>query len=425
MNILLRFLILSLKFIVDLIGDIFHAFGLKVSLLSYDSLVRSLSKPAKTELMKAVYVQDNLKMFTKYFTAGNRVPLSAQFFFKIWATNLLEMRVRINRCLKEDPSIYRVPFRRPVFFVTLWRTGSTHLHHLMSQDKKWRCPELWELEDCAPPPGGFDDERRIKKSALKWDITSVLMGWNDINKVHKFNARNPEDLLILYHTDFAMVQTALMHEYVEGVYMDFVCNPKESLQNIYDRNLKTRLQMICRNSDMERRRLLTMIHTFPVHMESLLETFPDAQIITLHRDPANQIKSACELIKVNTQSTKRIFASDNVGYGRRVFKAVLRDTKRMIKWREDPKLQAKDFERFIDVQFKDLIEDPIGTVEYIYKKLDMTLDQEAKVNMLNFLNDHTKSTKNTKVSKLFDYGLTEDYVRDSLKYYIDYFNVKL
>lgn len=155
---------------MDLIGDVFHAFGFKLTLLSYDSLCRAVSKPARTELMKEGYVQDNLKMFIKYFTAGNRVPLSSQFFFKLWAANLLELRVRIARCLKEDPSIYQVPLRRPVFFVTLWRTGSTHLHHLLSQDKNWRCPELWELEDCAPPPGGFDDEKRIKKSEIKWGI---------------------------------------------------------------------------------------------------------------------------------------------------------------------------------------------------------------------------------------------------------------
>lgn len=176
---------------------------------------------------------------------------------------------------------------------------------------------------------------------------------------------------------------------------------------------------------MERRRLLTMIHTFPCHMESLLETFPDAQIITLHRDPASQIKSACELVRVNTQAAKRLFSRDNFGYGRRVFNAVVRDSKRMIQWREDPKLQSKDFERFIDVQFEDLINDPISTVSHIYDKLGMTLDREAKVNMLNFLNDHSKSTKNPKKSTLAEYGLTDDYVRSSLKHYTDYFNVKM
>lgn len=74
------------------------------------------------------------------------------------------------------------------------------------------------------------------------------MGWNDINNVHRFRARNPEDLLILYYTDFTLVQTALMHDHVDGLYADYVCNPDKNLQKIYDTNLKTRLQMICRNS---------------------------------------------------------------------------------------------------------------------------------------------------------------------------------
>lgn len=181
MNVVVRFFILLVKFIVDMIGDFLYKLGFKLDVLNLTTVCNGLSKQAKSELLQTDYLRKNLVTLMDNMVADNEMPISGKFFTKVWMIKLLELRVRIQRCLKEDPSIYNVPLKRPIFFVTLMRTGSTFLHHLLSQDKNWRCPELWELEDCAPPPGGKDDAQRIAENRLKWSKYKCCFLLNRLN----------------------------------------------------------------------------------------------------------------------------------------------------------------------------------------------------------------------------------------------------
>lgn len=170
MHILLRFIILFIKCLFDIIGDIFYFFGFKISPLTVENISKDISKEARSELLQYQYLRENLEVLLRNFTYGNTVPVTGRYFSKIWLNQLLELRVQIKRYLKEDPTVYKVPFRRPVFFVTMMRTGSTFLHCLMSQDDQWKCPKLWEMEDFCPPPGVNKkiDETKLAHSKLKY-----------------------------------------------------------------------------------------------------------------------------------------------------------------------------------------------------------------------------------------------------------------
>ncbi|CAD5124586.1 DgyrCDS12859 [Dimorphilus gyrociliatus] len=423
MHIILRFIILTIKFIVDWIGDFLLNFGVVLWPLSEDSLTSVISKEAKMEYESHKYLRDSFQMFSNNLPLRTTFPATGRLFSRIWIKRLLELRVRINRSLKEDPSIYDVPLRRPVFIITLARTGSTFMHCLMAQDHRWRCPELWELEDCSPPPGEKDDKKRISESKLKWDLTSVFMGWNDVKNTHNFNVRTPEDLLFLYHCDFRFVQSALVFSSLEKDFTNYIRNPKWNEQVEFDENLRTRLKMICKNSDMENRRLLTMIHASSVNVPSLLKAFPDAQIITIHRDSVSTMKSACALIHCNIKACHRVFDSDKIGVGRRLLNYMKLDTQKLISMRKDDNLKAEGFQRFIDVHFKDLVKEPIKTMESVYKQLDIKFDEDVKRTMSAYLARHRNSTAKAKYT-LEEYGLSDNVVKNAFNDYNNFFSVK-
>lgn len=165
-----------------------------------------------------------------------------------------------------------------------------------------------------------------------------------------------------------------------------------------------------------------MHHITPVNLESLIKAFPDAQFITIHRDPVSQMKSACELVRVMSRSCHRHFNDDRIGFGRRVLRASIDDGKKLVNWRKDEKFKSKDFKRFIDIQFKDLIKNPMETVDNLYKDLNMNLTEQTKCKMLNYLNNYKKSNSKVKYN-LNDYGLSEQIVKDSMKFYTDFFNI--
>lgn len=172
---------------------------------------------------------------------------------------------------------------------------------------------------------------------------------------------------------------------------------------------------------MENKRLLTMLHASPAHLESLLQVFPDAQIITLHRDPIGMMKSVCELSHINSRTCRRTFVDNKKGVGRRLLQSITRDSKRLVEWRKNKNLQSKDFERFIDVDFKDLINNPIETTKSVYNKLGAKMDEKTIEKMTNYLNSHKKSK--SKSFDLKDYGLTKEIINENFKEYVDYFKV--
>ncbi|CAD5124566.1 DgyrCDS12840 [Dimorphilus gyrociliatus] len=424
MNIIFRFIILCLKVFIDFIGDLVGKFGLKLTPLTFEGICSSLSKEAKSEFLQTDYLRNNCLVFIENSTANNIIPLSGQYFLRVWLTQLMELHVRVKKYLKMDPTVSQVPIKRPVFILTLIRTGSTFLHHLMNQDENWKCPELWELEDCAPSPGdnAEEDKRRIAYCKFKWDVSSVLMGWNDIKKYHSLDPHNPEDLIFNIYSDFNFIVSNLIHEGMEGEFTKYFSNPSKKNSDLYDENLKLRLQMICKNANMDRRRLLTMHHVTPVNLESLIKAFPDAQFITIHRDPVGQIKSACELVRVMSRSCRRHFNNDRVGFGRRVLKGATEDGKKLVNWRKSNQFKTDEFKRFIDIQFKDLIKTPMKVVEDLYKDLDMTLTNSSKEKMKVYLDNYEKKTGKSKYN-LKEYGLSEEKIQESMKFYTDFFQV--
>lgn len=249
------------------------------------------------------------------------------------------------------------------------------------------------------------------------------MGWNDVKNTHAFGPRTPEDLLFLYHADFRFVQSALIFESFEKDFTDYVRNPSWEEQLEFDENLKTRLKVICKNSGMEGRRLLTMFHASPVNLESILTVFPDAQIITLHREPISLMKSACSLIHCNVKPCYRVLESNKIGVGRRILNAMKIDTEKLINWRKNKDLEAKGFQRFIDVQFKDLVKEPLKTMEKVYNQLDMKLDDKVKRNMMNHLNKHRNKTAKSKYT-LEEYGLNKEIIQQTFQKYCQFFNVQ-
>lgn len=174
--------------------------------------------------------------------------------------------------------------------------------------------------------------------------------------------------------------------------------------------------------DMEKKRLLSMIHVSSANLETLLEVFPDAQIITIHRDSVSLVKSACALHHLNSRSCHRYFDDDKLGTGMRVMDILNHDSKKLIEWRSNTNLYHEKFPRFIDVYFDDLIKQPMQTMSYIYQQLEMDMTPEAWQAMTNYLQTHKNSKSNP--VELREYGLTKSTIKSTLKTYVDYFRVK-
>ncbi|CAD5125309.1 DgyrCDS13552 [Dimorphilus gyrociliatus] len=421
MNKVLRFFIILWKIAFDLLSDLLAYFKVNLITLNIKTLCSNISKEASSDLLSNDYLIENLNYLFKYNTDRIENPCSSRLFAKIWISGLLEQRARVKNYIMANPSVRKVPLNRPVFIITLIRTGSTFLHCLLENDHRWKCPKLWELEDFAPPPGDKNDQVRIKRCQLKWEFAAAIMGWDEIKRTHNFDPEKPEDFLLLYHMDMKfpipMNNTMLSKEYT-----NFIRNRNKKVTKIYDENLKTNLQVLCKNSDMINRRLMGMLHVSSANLETLLETFPDAQIITIHRDSVSLVKSACTLHHLNSKSCHRYFNDDKLGTGMRIMDILNHDSKKLVEWRMNASLYHKEYPRFVDIYFDDLVKQPMETVNYIYQHLGMDMIPEVWQAMSNYLATHKNSKSNPTV--LGEYGLSESNIKQTLRTYSEFFKVK-
>ena len=166
---------------------------------------------------------------------------------------------------------------------------------------------------------------------------------------------------------------------------------------------KQNLQLIGLN-DQDKRWVLKN----PSHLSALdaiMAVYPDALIVQTHRDPVVSIASSCSLSQETAKTWSSVFQGGVIG-----------ETQLDLwssSWHSFKKAREKyDPKQFVDIEYKDFVGNPHGTVKAIYEAFDIELTPEhfAAIDDLDRESQHGK-TKAKHTYSLADYDLTEDQVR--------------
>ncbi len=87
---------------------------------------------------------------------------------------LLRNRLRVQRELTRHPEIRDIEIEAPIIVAGLPRTGTTHLHNLMSADPALRSLPYWESLEPVPP----DDERGVEPDPRR-ERCDLALGFMD------------------------------------------------------------------------------------------------------------------------------------------------------------------------------------------------------------------------------------------------------
>jgi Sulfotransferase family len=154
----------------------------------------------------------------------------------------------------------------------------------------------------------------------------------------------------------------------------------------------------------------------PVHMlsmEALDQVYPDARFIWTHRDPSQVLGSVCSLIAYT-----RSWVSDvaPVGIGAEQTAIWQMALRRAMAFRE-----SRGEERFVDVSFRTLNQDPVGTVESCLTKFGLPFDQPSRAAVSTWASSHRPGQEGTHEFDLSEFGLTPDGVGRDFAFYVDRF----
>lgn len=323
-------------------------------------------------------------------------------------TETLVKRLRSANHLRRHPDISDVELRAPVFLVAPPRTGTTLLHRLLTMDPAHRAPRLWEALQ-APPlepeyqgdPSYFTSDYRVPIARRYLRMREQSAG--DIASMHPSGPDLPEEC-------FGLLETSLMsHSFMFYgpvlSYLDWLDErTDQDWLDVY-RLYLNQVKLLHWWWPGERWVLKTPFHLWAVG--ALLETVPNAIVVQQHRSPATCVASFCSLTATAYRPILGNFDTHAIG---RLALRYLRDALA----RNAAARERLGRGRFVDIDYDDLIADPIGSVERVYDAAGATLTQEAEGRMRDWLAEQRDQRKSGSghAYALEDYGLNSAEVEE-------------
>ena len=275
----------------------------------------------------------------------------------------LTARLGSEAAWRANPEYAQVAIERPVFITGLPRTGTTALQRLLAADPASQGLEMWlaQVPQPRPPRRTWPDNpvfQHIQAGfARHHEEHPEFMG------VHYMAADQVEECWQLLQQSMRSVSFETL-AHVPG-YSAWLRG--QDWTGAYRRHRRN-LQMIGLHDAGRRWVLKNPSHLFA--LDALLAVYPDALVIQTHRSPRTAIASACSLAAHASAGWSPAFTGAVIG--RTQLDLWARGLSRFTaeRARHDPA-------RFHDVHYDDLVGDPVGTVEAIYRHFGLPLTGAA------------------------------------------------
>ena len=325
---------------------------------------------------------------------------------------LLKNRLLLQDLVKRHPEILDVPIDRPIFVTGLPRTGTTHLHNLMSADPGLRSLPYWEaLEPVLPESersGRGEADPRIARTEFALDMVNACMP--HFVRMHEMTVDHSHEEIQLLAMDFS----TMFFETLAPIpsYRDWYRVTDQTPSYRYLRVVLQALQWL--------RGGTRWVLKSPQHLEQfgpLLAAFPDATVAITHRDPLSVTASLVTMMTYTARMhLERVDPAAVGGYwAERVedlFRACVRDR------------DLLPADRSMDVQFVEFMADEEAMVQRIYDVAQQPLGAESKAAMRRYVDQHPRGRHGSVIYDLAEFGLDAQERRDALRFYIDRFGIK-
>ena len=324
---------------------------------------------------------------------------------------LLKNRLLIEDLVALHPEILDERISAPIVICGLPRTGTTHLHNLISADPAIRSLPYWEslepvLAEGERPAAGEPDPRR-ERTALALSFLDVAMPY--FNRMHEMTVDHAHEEIQLLAIDFSTMlfeTTAPM-----PTWRDAYRSRDQRPSYAYMRRVLQVLQWL--------RGGTRWVLKSPQHLEqfpALLDTFPDATLVVTHRDPVSVTTSMVTMLAYSSRlSRDRVDVEGIACYWASRLELMLRRCAE-----ERDVLPAG---QTIDVHFDEFMADDLAMVARVYELAGQPLDDTARSAMRAFMADHPRGKFGAIEYDLAQLGLDRAALRRQMDFYTERFGV--
>lgn len=283
---------------------------------------------------------------------------------------------------------------RPIFVTGLPRTGTTALHRLLAADPMHQGLEQWlcEMPQPRPPRETWADNPVFQQIQKGFD--AFYAANPGFGGVHYIAADTVEECWqLLRQSAMSVSYESLGHVPTYSAWL-----AGQDWTPAYARHRRN-LALIGANEPDKRWVLKNPSHLFA--LDALLAVYPDALIVQTHREMRTTLASSCSLSALATTGYSNRFVGDTVG----------RDQLDLLGRGADLTVSARaqhDPARFYDVQYRDLVADPVGTVQAVYRNFGLPWSDDVQAAVAGE-DEASRSGQRAPSHRysLSDFGLTE------------------
>jgi len=261
---------------------------------------------------------------------------------------------------------------RPMFATGEPRSGTTLMHALMSVDPDARALRFWEVMHPSPPPGVVErEDPRIALADAEWrEINAKMWKWLYCHPYNDMLGDGlPEDERTWAFDFRVMTPTAWWRVPMQNLSMGL---PTDSAAQ--NRIHKMMLQAL----QYKRPKKFWVLKGFHGHrLKEFFETYPDASLVWLHRDPVQVVASSAAMMRdIMEGIVGKIDMVEEVKQHLARTRASNQNTM------ANPLIHDP---RIHHVRYKDFVADPIGTIRGYYKFAGRELTPQAEAAMRDYL----------------------------------------
>jgi hypothetical protein len=322
---------------------------------------------------------------------------------------LLCNRLKIQRAFEDHPGIKGRRIERPVVLTGLPRTGTSALFNLLAIDPLARPLLTWE--GMFPDPlgrelsSGEEDPRLV---SLRAYYSRQREENPDFDRIHFVDAEAPEECVLLLAHAFCDVQVGI--EPLMTPYREWFEAQDLRPSYAYYRDL---LKLLDWQRPGRRWLLKSPAHLWA--LDVLVETFPDVCVVQTHRDPAQILSSYCSMMAALMTIRE---SCDKRELGQAVLDHLVTALERGLRARD-----ALDPARFLDVDYRQFVRDPVTTAERIYAHFSLPLEVTTVAAMRSHVAANPQAKHGRHEYTLADYGLDDAAVRARFASYMRRFGL--
>ncbi|GAB2652760.1 sulfotransferase [Prescottella soli] len=262
------------------------------------------------------------------------------------------------------PEHVDVAVERPIFVSGITRTGSTALQRLLSADPGHQGVEMWLAEAPQPRPAREKWAENADFRRADAFYRSRQQNEPDLMKVHFMGAEEAEECWRLLQ----QTMLSISFECVSYIPTYSKWLAQQDWTATYAR-YKKNLQLIGLNDPGRRWVLKSPSHVFAI--DEIMKVFPDALFIRTFRDPRTSMASTFSLAEQGKHDMSNAF--DRPAIGRTQLDLWARGSENFTRARA-----RYNPDQFVDVDYRDFVADPIGTVESIYTRFALPFTDAAR-----------------------------------------------